>query len=65
MIKVGAWSILTAIFIPLFGFAGMKIVQHGEKISRLETSKEYETRLLKETREDVKYIRNILDTRKK
>lgn len=61
MIKVGAWSILSAIFIPLIGFAGLTLMSQGERISKLETAEQYKVRMMEEIHKDVREIRQRLD----
>lgn len=60
MTKAGAIAILTTIMLGLVGWAGTTIVDHGDRLTKVETSRQYESEMLKEIRDDVKDLRKLL-----
>ena len=59
--KVGAWTLLTTILLPMLAWSAVRIFANSERISRLETSEEYKIDMIKEIRKDVEYIRERID----
>lgn len=60
MMRIIAGAILTIMILPVFAWAGITIIDHGQSIARLDERERSTKELLIELTKDVKYIRKNL-----
>ena len=56
MQKIGAWAILITIITGLSASAGSMLMDHAERITRVEEKEKTDRQLLQEVRDDIKTI---------